>query len=102
MEAVEETVLAVGHLDTVIVRRKTLKLCGTIGKLDVLILVDSGIVGTFTSSQLAERLQVPLSECPPTHYIAADGSPMICSHQVKNCNGMFRVIPSFPLWGCFH
>jgi len=102
VEAVEETVLAVGNSDTATIKHKTLKLCGTIGKLDVLILVDSGIVGTFTSSQLAERLQVPLSECPPTHYIAADGSPMICSHQVKNCNGMFRVIPSFPLWGCFH
>ena len=84
METVEETVLAVGHSDTATVRRKTLKLCGTIGKLDVLILVDSGIVGTFTSSQLAERLQVPLSECPPTHYMTVDGSPMICSHQVKN------------------
>ena len=49
VEAVEETVLAVGHLDTVIVRRKTLKLCGTIGKVDVLILVDCGSVGTFIS-----------------------------------------------------
>ena len=50
VEAVEETMLAVGHSNTASVRRKTLKLCGTIGKMDVLILVDSVNVGTFISS----------------------------------------------------
>jgi len=53
VEVVEETMLAVGHLDTATVRHKTLKLCGTIGKLDVLILVDSGSIRTFVTTWLA-------------------------------------------------
>ena len=83
-EDIEETMLAVGHSkDTTTGRRKTLKLCGRIGKMDVLILVDSGSVGTIISTQLAVRLQVSFSECPLTHFVAVDGSPMVCSHQVK-------------------
>lgn len=72
-EVIEETVLAAGQaVGTNSVKRKTLKLCGWIGKADVLILVDSGSVGTFISSQLADRLQLPLIECTPTQYVAAD------------------------------
>lgn len=85
-ELEEETVLALGHSvhSSTPVRRRTLKLCGRIGKLEVLILVDSGSVGTFVSEQLATKLQVALTDCQPTQLMAADGSPMICSKQVKD------------------
>jgi hypothetical protein len=57
-------------------KRRTLRLCGQIGKFPVLILVDSGSVGTFISSELATRLPHVLTECPPTQFMTADGTPM--------------------------
>ena len=57
------------------VRHRTLKLCGRIGKSDVLILVDSGSVDTFVSSQFIDRLRLPLSDCTSTQYVAADEDP---------------------------
>lgn len=36
--------------------RKTMRLCGKVGALDIMILVDSGSVGSFISSQLADQL----------------------------------------------
>ena len=53
----EETVMAVGHSEhTDQIRRKTMKLCGNIGKHEVLILVDSGSVASFINTTLAEHL----------------------------------------------
>lgn len=34
-------------------KRRTMKICGKIGKIDVLILIDFGSVGTFISNKLA-------------------------------------------------
>lgn len=49
-EPSEEVVLAVGQEDSAsTVKRKTLKLQGAVGKVQILILVDSGSVGTFIS-----------------------------------------------------
>jgi hypothetical protein len=80
---VEDVVLAVGHSqEASFVRHRTLKICGQVGKLDVLILVDSGSVGTFISDQLATKLQVETVECSPAHFVADDGSPMVCSQKV--------------------
>jgi hypothetical protein len=84
-EALEEIVMAVGHTSTSDhTKRRTMKLCGSIGKNEVLILVDSGSVASFISNQLAERLQLATVPCPPTNFVAADGSPMSCTRQVKN------------------
>ena len=66
------------------VKCRTLKVYGRIGKLEILILVDSGSVGTFVSQQLAAWLEVPLSKCTPTQFVTADGGPMVCSQQVKD------------------
>lgn len=53
----EEIILFVGHsLDAVLAKRKTMKLCGVIGSLQVLILVDSGSVGSFVSKKLAQQI----------------------------------------------
>jgi hypothetical protein len=56
-EELEDAVMAVGHSDTsVLAKRRTLKLHGRVGKIEILILVDSRSVGTFISEALAQRL----------------------------------------------
>lgn len=65
-------------------RRRTLKLCGCIGKQEILILVDLGTVATFISDSLVDRLQLDTVATEPTKFMAADGSPMICSFRVPN------------------
>jgi hypothetical protein len=80
-ESIEtEGVMAIGDkivpLNT---KRKTMKLSGYIGDMQVLILVDSGSVGSFVSSAVADKLQAQLQGCRPAQYITADGSPMTCS-----------------------
>lgn len=64
--------------------RKTMRLCGTVGALQIMILVDSGSVGSFVSTQLAEHLKDRLKTCPTTNFITADGSPMTCSQSIPN------------------
>ena len=60
----KETVLDVDHsLDAVLAKRKTMKLCGVINRLQVLILVDSGSVGSFISTQVAAQLQSKIQSC---------------------------------------
>lgn len=63
-------------------RRRTLKLCGQIGKQQILILVDSGSVGTFVSDALVHRLQLPTVPSDPMKFVTADGSPMLCNSRV--------------------
>lgn len=41
-------------------------------------------MGTFISTQLAQKLQLPQVPCESTKFLAADGSPMICDHMFKN------------------
>jgi len=82
-EALEEIVMAVGRTVHVDQTKRTMKLCGTVGKKEVLILVDSGSVASFISPQLDECLQLVIVPCPATTFLAADGSPMECARQVK-------------------
>jgi hypothetical protein len=78
-------VLVVDHsVDSVGLRRKTMRLCGQIGKLQVLILVDPCSVCTFISQQLAQQMSVPTSVCEPSQFIAADRSPMVCDKRIKH------------------
>jgi heterodisulfide reductase subunit C len=82
-KSIEETVMAVGHSSLPDpTKRRTMKLCGKIGKKEVLILVDSGSVASFISTQLADQLQVQTIPCQQTSFVAADGSPMICNKQI--------------------
>jgi len=64
-------------------KRRTMKICGKIGKLDVLILINSGSVGTFISDQLASRLPDQRTSCQSVKFVAADGSPMICQEKIE-------------------
>jgi hypothetical protein len=69
-DEVEEMVMAVGHsTNSVLSRRRTMKLVGKVGKTEVLILVDSDSVGTFISEQLASKLHLSNSECSPAKFM---------------------------------
>lgn len=82
---VEEVVLAVGQdVSTEVDKRRTMKICGRIGKSDVLILIDSGSVGTFISEKLASRLSVQTAPCTTSKFLAVDGSPMICALKIED------------------
>lgn len=66
------------------VRRRTMRICGCIGKVSVLILVDSDSVGSFISDRLAAQLQLATVPCTPVHLMVADGSPMICDQKIPD------------------
>lgn len=78
-----EIVMAVGDTSPKM-KRKTMRLHGVVGDQDVLILVDSGSVGTFVSAKLADKRKHPAEYCEPAQYVAADGSPMACDKVLKN------------------
>jgi hypothetical protein len=66
------------------VKRRTMRISGVIGKLNVLILINSGSVGTFISEQLARKLQLDTVSCSQIQLVAADGSPMLCNQRILN------------------
>ena len=81
----EDVVMAVGHSDvSALPKRRTMKLHGRVGKLEIFILVDSGSVGTFISDILANQLQLPITSCEPAQFVAADGGPMVCNQRIQN------------------
>lgn len=100
-ELVEDVVLAVGQTPSDdVIRRKTMKQCGKIAKLEVLILVDSRSVGTFISEQLASKLQLQAIDCGPVHFVAANGGPMVCSQSGRitvDCSRAYICIFSWHL-----
>lgn len=63
-------------------RRKTMRFRGFIGKLEVLILLDSGSAGTFISQEVAASLSSSVQHCAPLQLLAADGSPMLSSEYI--------------------
>jgi hypothetical protein len=66
-QQMEDEVIAIvsqsNSLDSI--RRRTMRIYGHIGKVNVLILVDSGSVGSFIGDKLAAQLQVKTVPCPP-------------------------------------
>ncbi|WVZ96404.1 hypothetical protein U9M48_042044, partial [Paspalum notatum var. saurae] len=79
----EETVMVVDSASVPSsLKRKTMRLHGKIGSRDILVLVDSGSVGTFISASLASQLEYKPQSCVQTQYVAADGSPMLCSQHI--------------------
>ncbi|WVZ79457.1 hypothetical protein U9M48_027033 [Paspalum notatum var. saurae] len=83
-ELEEETEVAavMSVRDAGLSKRKTMRLQGYIGKESVLILVDSGSVGTFVSKELAARLPYAQLPCEEAQFTAADGSLMACSRRI--------------------
>lgn len=70
--------------------RKTMKLLGTIGKQQVLILVDSGSIGTFVSHSLVSKLQLSTEPCAESSYKSASGGTMICNSVVPQLSWLVQ------------
>jgi 5S rRNA maturation endonuclease (ribonuclease M5) len=64
-------------------RCQTLKLLARIGKQQVLILVDSGSIGTFISDKLVDILKLSVQACASASFKAADGGQLQCNQQVS-------------------
>jgi hypothetical protein len=78
-----QEVLAVQSIPTTQrANRQTLKLLAQIGKHHLLVLVDSGSVGTFVSETLVNHLRLPTVQCDATTFRAADGGLMKCDQKV--------------------
>ena len=74
----EEIVLAVQDPTSVPLRkRRTMCFQGMAGKQDILILLDSGSVGTFITPDLAASLPTLVQPCDQMQYSTTDGSPMV-------------------------
>lgn len=78
----EEVVLAVNR-DTPPSSRRTMKFLAHIGKTQVLVLVDSGSVGTFVSEAMVKKLKLPTLTSNQVQYKAADGGLMTCNQYVS-------------------
>ena len=73
-------------------RRRTMKLCGHIGRTEILVLVDYDSVGTFVSTRLVDQLLLDTRSIEPTRFVAANGSPMIFPYGFLTYNGLSRTI----------
>jgi len=58
-------------------KRRTMRFRDFIGKLELLILLDSGSAGTFISQDVATSLSQSVQPCEPLQLSSADGSPMM-------------------------
>lgn len=61
---------------------QTMKFLAQIGKHQVLVLVDSGSIGTFVSNHLVAQLKLKTVDCEPSTFRAADGGLMLCDQKV--------------------
>lgn len=84
-EQENDVVIAIGDSKSQVTsKRRTMRLQGTIGNHEVLILVDSGSVGSFISESLADQLKYQTHDCATTYFVATDGSPMTCTKKIPN------------------
>ncbi|CAN6287651.1 unnamed protein product [Urochloa humidicola] len=65
-------------------KRKTMRFQGMIGKQEVTILLDSGSVATFISTDLADNLKSQVQSCETLKYTTADGAPMVSDTYIPN------------------
>lgn len=66
------------------VKKHTIRLQGAVGKHQILILIDSGSVSSFISTNLAQRLECATQPMPPRQFTVADGHPVHCTSFVPN------------------
>jgi len=66
-------------------KRKTIRFQGFIGKHEILILVDSGSVGTFVSESLVSVLNLQTQPCEQLQFTTTDGG---CWHFLAQSLGM--------------
>jgi hypothetical protein len=81
----DETIMVVQEqLNVPKFRRQTLKLLARICDKQVLVLVDSGSIGTFISSGLVQKLGLSTKSCQQAMFKAADGGHLQCSKMVPH------------------
>jgi hypothetical protein len=98
IQSAEDTILAVqSPTSETKGRRQTLKLLAHIGKQQVLVLVDSGSIGTFVSDKLVQTLKLPVVPCPLATFRAAEGDDFSVHNGCQNCSGGCRVSLSGPM-----
>jgi len=73
-----------------LLRRKTMRLLGKIGKQQILILVDSGSIGTFVSTSLVQKLKLPVTDCAESIFKSANGGLMVCNTMVPELRWMVQ------------
>jgi hypothetical protein len=82
-QEVEESIMDVHDSDKpVSAKCKTFRFIANVGKDKVLVLIDSGSVGTFVSEQLVQKLKLPTQSCPSATFKAADGGILTCTQMV--------------------
>ncbi|XP_042045728.1 uncharacterized protein LOC121792000 [Salvia splendens] len=64
-------------------RAKSLTIVGTIGSLEVSILIDTGASHDFLHPRVAEKLQLPLSPITPFRVYVGSGEYLLCTHVSK-------------------
>jgi hypothetical protein len=65
-------------------QKPTIHLQGTVGKHEILILIDSGSVASFISTDLSSRLQCLSKSMPVRQFTVADGRPVQCSEFIPD------------------
>jgi hypothetical protein len=81
-ESDEDTVMLLGNSAGLASRKKSFRLQGTIGKHQLLILVDSGSVSSFISHELADRLQCTRKHMSRSTFVVANGEKVVCDQFV--------------------
>jgi hypothetical protein len=64
-------------------RRRTMRFRVSVGKRDLLILLDFGSAGTFISEEVAQQFPSLLQSCAPLQFSTADGTPMTSDMHIE-------------------
>jgi ribosomal protein L32 len=64
--------------------RKTMRLCGKVANMEVMILVDSGSVGSIINNQLTEKLSDQVQSYSASQFMTVDGTPMLFDKHIPN------------------
>ncbi|XP_039794631.1 uncharacterized protein LOC120660271 isoform X2 [Panicum virgatum] len=65
-------------------KRRTMQFKGLVGKQEILILVDSGSIYSFLSTQMAAHLHCNSQSIPAEHFSVADGAKVQCTSMVPD------------------
>jgi hypothetical protein len=65
-------------------KQRTMRFRGWIGKQEILILLDSGSVGTFISDKVAQQCLSQLQSCEPMQFTTANGTNMVSDEFIRN------------------
>lgn len=82
--------------------KRTIRMQGTINNHDILILVDSGSLGTFISERIVKPAKLTSIECAPIQVTVANGSKLSCISAVNNLSWWTQGHISLLKPECYH